>query len=113
MTTPESKVGVKVPNNPRIFADAKLGCYLSTQKSYLCVVVIIFNVYVMIKIKKTASVMRHTTDSEKMATYTRVNILIAIRKLSACSGLPLPNPSTTFKDNTTVYAIIDLERMTT
>ena len=112
-TTPENKFNVTVPNMPCVFADAELGRCLDTRKSYTCVVITIFNVYVLIKIKKSTTVMRHTTDSEMTATYNGINILIPIRKLFEFSGVPLNQPSTTFTDNAAVHAVIDSERITT
>ena len=112
-STPESKFDVTVPNTPCMFADAELGRCLATRKSYFCVVVTIFNVYVILKVKKSTTVMRHTTDSEMTATYSGVNILIPIRKLFQFSGIPLNEPSKAFTDNAAVHAVVDSERMTT
>ena len=112
-STPTSSVNINVPNSPCMFADAELGRCLSTRKSYFCVVITIFNVYVVIKIKKTSTIMRHTTDSEMTATYSGVNILNPIRSLFQFSGIPLSEPSTAFTDNAAVHAVIDSERITT
>ena len=110
--TPESSVNINVPNAPTMFADAELGRCLATQKSYFCVIITVFNVYVMIKIKKTTNVMRHTTNSEMTATYNGVNTLIPIRKIFQFSGIPLAQPSQAFTDNAAVHAVIDLDCMT-
>lgn len=111
-STPEKKTDISVPNVPCLFADAELGRCLATRKSYHCVIITIFNVYVMIKIKKTTTIMRHTTDSEMNATYSGVNLILPVRKLFLFSGVPLSEPSKTFTDNSAVHAVIDSDRIT-
>ena len=64
------------------------------------------------KVKKTSTIMQHTTDAETKATYDGVKHLQPIRQLFAFNGSPLPEPSQTFTDNAAVHAIIDPQRMT-
>ena len=111
-STPETQQNIEVPNTPCLFADAELARCLVSRRSYHCVIITIFNVYVLIKIKKTTTVMRHTTDSEMNATYSGVNLIIPIRKLFLFSGVPLSNPSKAFTDNSAVHAVVDSDRMT-
>jgi cobalamin biosynthesis Co2+ chelatase CbiK len=83
-----------------MFADTELGRCLATCQTYYCIVITVFNVYILMKIKKTSSVMVHTTDGEMRASYAGVRHLIPIWKVFAFSGVPL------------VDAIIDSKRMT-
>jgi hypothetical protein len=110
--TPDTKFEVTVPNLPCIFADAELARCIATRRSYYCVIITVFNVFILMKIKKTSTIAHHTTDSEMKATYDGVRHLQPIRQLFAFSGLPLGKPSKMFTDNAAVHAVIDSSRMT-
>jgi hypothetical protein len=71
-STPENRVNIKVPHYPTMFADTELGRCLATCQTYYCIVITVFNVYILMKIKKTSSVMVHTTDGEMRASYAGV-----------------------------------------
>ena len=64
------------------------------------------------KIKKTSTIMHHTTDAEMKGSYDGVRHLQPIRALFAFSGIPLDKPSQLYTDNAAVHAIIDSKRMT-
>jgi hypothetical protein len=110
--TPEKSLTLDVTNVPNVFADAELGRCLATRHSYYCVIITVLNVVVFFKIKKTSTVMVHTTASEMKASYDGVRHLEPIRSLFACNGYPLPTPSPLFCDNAAVNAVVDSERMT-
>ena len=110
--TPDSKFEITVPNNPCVFADAELARCLATRRTYFCIIITIFNVFVTMKIKKTNTIMHHTTDAEMKASYDGLRQLMPIRQLFSFCGLPLAEPSKMFTDNAAVSAIIDSERMT-
>ena len=61
------------------------------------------------KIKKTSTIMQHTTDAEMKASYDGVHQLLPIRQIFAFSGLPLQDPSRMYTDNAAVHAITDLK----
>ena len=110
--TPQTKYEVTVPNEPCLFADAELARCLATRRTYYCIIITVFNVFILIKIKKTSTIMQHTTDAEMKASYDGVRHLQPVRALFAFSGLPLNKPSQMFTDNAAVHAIIDSKRMT-
>lgn len=110
--TPESKFTITVPHEPCVFADAELARCLATRRTYFCIIITVFNVFVTMKIKKTNTIMHHTTDAEMKASYDGVRQVIPIRQLFSFSGLPLGKPSQMFTDNAAVATIIDSERMT-
>ena len=55
-STPDKKTKIDVPDTPCMFADAELGRCLVSRKSYHCVIITILNVYVLIKIKKSTTI---------------------------------------------------------
>ena len=105
--TPDTKYEVTVPNLPCVFADAELARCLATRRTYYCIIITIFNVFILMKIKKTSTIMHHTTDAEMKGSYDGVRHLQPIRALFAFSGLPLDKPSQLYTDNAAVHAIID------
>ena len=110
--TPESKFEIDVPNKPCLFADAELARCIATRRTYYCVIITVFNVFILMKIRKTTTIMQHTTDAEMKASYDGVRHLLPIRQIFAFSGLPLRDPSKMYTDNAAVHAIIDSKRMT-
>jgi hypothetical protein len=110
--TPEQKYEVTVPNTPCVFADAELARCLATRRTYYCIIITVFNVFILMKVKKTSTIMQHTTDAEMKASYDGVKHLLPVRNLFAFSGSPLDKPSQMFTDNAAVHAVIDSKRMT-
>ena len=110
--TPDTKYEVTVPNLPCLFADAELARCIATRRTYYCIIITVFNVFILMKIKKTSTIMQHTTDAEMKASYDGVRQLLPIRQIFAFSGLPLQDPSKMYTDNAAVHAIIDSKRMT-
>ena len=110
--TPDTKYEVTVPNLPSIFADAELARCIATRRTYYCVIITVFNVFILMKIKKTSTIAHHTTDAEMKASYDGVRHILPVRQLFAFSGLPLKDPSKMYTDNAAVHAIIDSKRMT-
>jgi hypothetical protein len=74
--------------------------------------VMVYNVVLQMKIKKTSTFMHHTTDAEMKAAFFGVKQTIPIRQLFAFMGLPLGKPSMLFVDNAAVAAIIAADQMT-
>ena len=64
------------------------------------------------KVKKTETVMTHTTDAEMKANFEGCRHLIPIRTLYNEIGCNLHEPSKLFCDNKAVVDIIESERMT-
>ena len=110
--TPEQKFEVTVPNAPCLFADAELARCLATRRTYYCIIITVFNVFILMKVKKTSTIMQHTTDAEMKASYDGVKHLLPVRSLFTFSGSPLDSPTQMFTDNAAVHAIIDSKRMT-
>ena len=85
---------------------------MSSRHSYFCNIVTVFNVVVLFKIKKTLTIMLHTTDSELKGGSSGVRQLLPIRQLFSFNGYKLPSPSQAYTDNSAVHAIIDSNRIT-
>ena len=71
-TTPDTKYEVTVLNLPCIFADAKLARCLAACRTYYCIIIIIFNAFILMKIKKISTIMHHITDDEMKVSYDGV-----------------------------------------
>ena len=110
--TPEQKFEVTVPNVPCLFADTELTQHLATYRTYYCIIITVFNVFILMKVKKTSTIMQHTADANMKASYDGFKHLLPVRNLFTFSGSPLDSPSQMFTDNATVHAIIDSKRMT-
>ena len=52
-TTPDTKFEVTVLNLPCIFADAELARCIATRRTYYCIIITVFNVFILMKIRKT------------------------------------------------------------
>jgi hypothetical protein len=109
--SPDNKMELEVSNQLTAFGDAEFARCLSSRRTYVCVVIVILNVAVYVKIVKT-SVMQHTTDSEITAHYLAVRFLKPIRRQFEVMGLPIMDPSDNFTDNSSVDAITAAGRMT-
>jgi hypothetical protein len=70
--TPAQQIKLTIPNNLQVFADAELAWNLSNCKSYYCVVFMINAVAIEFKMKKTTTIMTHTTDAETKAQFVVV-----------------------------------------
>jgi hypothetical protein len=77
--SPGNTVNLKVSNQLTAFGDEELARCLSTCCTYVCVIIVILNVAVYMKIVKI-SVMQHTIDSEITAHYLAVQFLKPIRR---------------------------------
>ena len=110
--TPTQKHDITVQNLTTLFFDAKFARDIATRHSYFCNVITIYNVAVLFKIKKTSTVMLHTTDSEMKGGFNGVRQLQPIRQLFAFNGMPLKSPTQAFTDNSAVHAIVESGRMT-
>ena len=111
-STNEKPIELEVTNLPNLFTDAELARDLATRHSYFCTCITVFNVLIQIKVKKTSTIMQHTTDSEMKGSFAGVRQLLPVRQLFAFNGYPLAEPSPLFVDNAAVAAIIDSKRMT-
>ena len=109
---PTQKHELTVTNTPALFFDAEFARDIATRRSYFCNVITIFNVAVMFKVKKTSSIMLHTTDSEMKGGSSGVRQLQPIRQLFSFNGLPLQSPTPAYTDNSAVHAIVESGRMT-
>ncbi len=110
--TPESTINLEVSNLPTLFTDAELVRDISTRKSYYCTIIVVMNVIIQMKVKKTIRIMQHTTDSELNGAFCGVRQLKPIRQLCAFMGFPLGQPTTLNIDNAAVEAIIKSNRIT-
>jgi hypothetical protein len=110
--TPESSMHLELSNLPTLFTDAELARDISTRKSYYCTIVVVMNVIVQMKVKKTIRIMQHTTDSEMNGAFVGVRHLKPLRQLYSFMGVPLGDPTTLHVDNAAVASIIDSDRMT-
>jgi hypothetical protein len=110
--TPETSMSLEISNLPTLFTDAELARDISTRRSYYCTVIVVLNVIVQMKVKKTVRIMQHTTDAELNGAYCGVRHLKPIRQLFSFMGLPLGEPTTLHTDNAAVAAIIDSGRLT-
>ena len=70
------------------------------------------NVAIQMKVKKTATVMTHTTDAELHSSFNGVRRLLPIRRLLEFMGFPSKLPTPLYVDNSAVAAIIDTNRLT-
>ena len=112
IATPTETYDLTIPNVPTLFFDAEFAKDMSSRHSYFCNIVTVFNVVVLFKIKKTSTIMLHTTDSELKGGSSGVRQLLPIRQLFSFNGYKLPSPSQAYTDNSAVHAIIDSNRMT-
>ena len=64
IATPTSSFELQVPNEPALFFDAEFAKDAITRHSYYCNIVTVFNVAILFKVKKTTTIMLHTTDAE-------------------------------------------------
>jgi hypothetical protein len=87
----DNNINLEVSNQLTAFGDAELAWCLSTQCTYVCVVIVILNIAVYVNIVK-ASVMQHTTDSEITTHYLAVQFLKPIYQQFEIRGLLLMNP---------------------
>jgi hypothetical protein len=110
--TPESSIDLEIANLPTLFTDAELARDLTTRRSYFCTVIVVLNVIIHMKVKKTDKIMQHTTDSEMNAAFAGVRYLKPIRQLFAFFGTPLGKPTTLNTDNAAVAAVINSGRIT-
>ena len=109
--TLDSKFEITVPNALCVFADAELALCLATQQAYYCIIITIFNMFITMKIKRTNTIMHHTTHSVMKASYNGIHQLLPICQLFTFCGMPLDKPSTLFTDNAAVAAIINSKCM--
>ena len=111
-SSPNDKKELEVSSSPTLFFDAEFAKDIASRHSYFCNIITVFNVAVLFKIKKSSSIMLHTTDSELKGGSSGVRQLLPVRQLFSFNGHPLPQPSTAFTDNAAVHAIIESNRMT-
>ena len=110
--TPDKKQELHVNNTPTLFFDAEFAKDMATRRSYFCNIITIFNVVILFKVKKSTSIMHHTTDSELKGGSSGVRQLLPIRQLFTFNGYPLPTASNAFTDNAAVHASVESSRMT-
>ena len=110
--TPSNEQHLTVPNEPTLFFDAEFAKDVTTRHSYYCNIITVFNVAILYKVKKTTTIMLHTTDAEMKGGSAGVRQLQPIRRLFEFCGLPLGKPSQAYTDNAAVHAIIESGRMT-
>jgi hypothetical protein len=109
---PGNNLELTVPYLPTIFMDAELTRDLATHHSYFCTMIMVYNVVLQMKIKKTSTVMQHTTEAEMKGAFFSVKQVMPIRQIFAFMGLPLGKPLMLNVDNAAVAAIIATDRMT-
>jgi hypothetical protein len=110
--SPQQEITLSIPNDLQLFADAEFARNLSDRKSYYCIVFMLNAVVVEFKMKKTCTIMTHTTDAEMKAQFTAVRRLQPIRRLLESMGYPCQKPTPAYTDNAAVAAVIDAKRMT-
>ena len=101
-----------MPNTPTLFFDAEFAKDIATRHSYFCNIITVYNVAILFKVKKTSSIMHHTTDSELKGGSSGVRQLLPVRQLFAFNGYPLQRPSQSYTDNAAVHAIVESNRIT-
>jgi hypothetical protein len=110
--TPESSLHLDISNLPTLFTDAELARDITTRKSYYCTIIVVMNVIVQMKVKKTIRIMQHTTDSEMNGAFVGVRHLKPIRQLLSFMGVPLGSPTPLHIDNAAVASVLNSDRMT-
>jgi hypothetical protein len=110
--TPESSMSLEIANLPTLFTDAELARDITTRRSYYCTIIVILNIIVQMKVKKTVRIMQHTTDAELNGAFCGVRHLKPIRQLFSFMGIPLGDPTTLHTDNVAVAAVIESGRLT-
>ena len=112
VATPQAKHEIEVPNKPTLFFDAEFAKDSTTQHSYYCNIITVFNVAILFKVKKSTTIMLHTTDTEMKGGSAGVCQLQPIQQIFEFCGFPLGKPTQAYTDNATVHAIIKSARMT-
>ena len=110
--TPTQKYEITVSNAPTLFFDAEFAKDAATRHSYYCNIITVFNVAILFKVKKTSTIMLHTTDAEMKGGASGVQQLQPIRRLFEFCGFPLPEPSDAYTDNAAVHSIVESGKMT-
>ena len=110
--TPTDKYELNVNNTLTLFFDAEFAKDMASRHSYYCNIVTVYNVVVLFKVKKTSTIMLHTTDSELKGGSSGVRQLLPIRQLFSFNGYKLKSPSQSYTDSAAVRAIIESNRMT-
>ena len=109
---PETTLQVKIPNHLSLFTDAEFARSLHDRKTWYCNIIMLCNVAIQMKVKKTATIMTHTTDAELHSSFNGVKRLLPIRRLLEFMGFPAPLPTPLYVDNAAVAAVIDTNRLT-
>ena len=112
MVTPTQEVEFLLPNAPTNFNDAELARCLKSRKTYFCTMICVLGVIIQMKVKKTETIMTHTTDAEMRANFECCCHLIPIRTLYNEIGFNMHESSVLFCNNKAVVDIVDSGRMT-
>ena len=110
--SPEKQIKMVLPNDLQLFTDSEFARNLADRKSYYCIVFLLLNVAIQVKVKKSTNIAGHTTDAEMKGTYSGVRRLLPLRRILESMGFPCLNPTPVYVDNAAVSAIIDAKRMT-
>ena len=110
--TPSHPVDFIIPNVPVNFNDAEFAQCLESRTSYYCVIITVLGVVVYMKVKKTGSIMTHTTDSKLKTNFEGSRALLPVWAIFSFMKCPLKDPSILFVDNKVVHNIISSGRMT-
>ena len=84
--TPKDKHDLQVSNTPTLFFYAEFAKDIASRHSYFCNIITVYNVAILFKVKKTTSIMHHTTDSELKGGPTGVRQLLPVRQLFSFNG---------------------------
>ena len=112
IATPGETIDVTIPNHLSMFSDSEFARSLTDRKTWFCTIIMLCNVGIQMKVKKTSTIMTHTTDAELHSAFNGVRRLLPIRRLLEFLGFPAPLPSPLYIDNSAVDSIIDANRLT-
>ena len=110
--TPEVPVSITIPKHLSLFTDSEFARSVGDRKTWYCTIIMLCNVAIEMKVKKTTTIMTHTTDAELHGSFQGVRRLLPIRRLIEFMGFPAPLPTPLYIDNAAVDAVLDANRLT-
>lgn len=112
ISTPDESTTITIPQHLSLFTDAEFARSLSDRRTWYCSVIMLCGVAIQMKVKKTTTVMTHTTDAELHGAFDGVRKLLPLRRMLEFMGYPAPLPTPLYIDNAAVDAVIDSNRLT-
>ena len=109
---PEQTVEITIPQHLSIFTDAEFARSLHDRRTWYCSIIMLCGVAIQMKVKKTTTIMTHTTDAELHGAFDGVRKLLPLRRMLEFMGYPAPLPTPLYVDNSAVDAVIESNRLT-